>query len=91
MKVVKANSYLGKKLIKIGENWEGKFLNQIYNNYSHAKEEAWNDCYQKCIDENGEEFGICSHNVQSFTVSWFTHDGLRIETSRNSYLVVFDD
>lgn len=91
MRVVKFESSLGRRLVNTGENWEGKFLHQVYDTYSKSKEIAWNECYQKYIVENGTDFGICSHNSFSFTVSWFTDDGMRIETSKNSYLVVFPD
>lgn len=37
MRVVKANTSLGKRLISIGQNWEGTFLNQVYDKWSTAK------------------------------------------------------
>lgn len=92
MKVVKANTSLGRRLINIGEKWEGKFLNQIYDKWSQAKQDAWDACYQEyCDTEGSEQFGICSHNTFQFTCSWYTPAGMRLETASNSYLVVFDD
>ena len=41
MKVVKASTALGKRLVAIGQKWEGKFLNQVYDKWSTAKQEAW--------------------------------------------------
>lgn len=92
MRVVKASTALGKKLIKIGQNWEGTFLSQVYDNWSTAKQKAWDRCYAEyCNTDGAEQFSICSHNCQQFTCSWFTPDGMRLETAYNSYLVVFDE
>lgn len=92
MKIVKASTALGKRLIKTGQQWQGTFLNQVYDKYSDEKEEAWNKYYDEyCNTEGAEQFGICSYNRFSFTVSWFTPKGMRLETLKNSYLVVFDE
>lgn len=92
MIVVKASTELGKRLIAIGQKREGTFLNQVYDKCSTAKQEAWDKCYKEyCNTEGAEQFGICSHNTFNFTVSWFTPKGMRLETSKNSYLVVFDE
>ena len=92
MKVVKASTVLGKRLLAIGVKWEGTFLNQIYDKWSTAKQEAWDKCYDEYFYTYGaQQFSICSHNNFSFTCSWFTPEGMRLETSKNSYLVVFDE
>lgn len=92
MRVVKSSTALGKRLCAIGQNWEGTFLNQVYDTWSWAKQQAWDKCYEDyCNTEGAEQFSICSHNTFSFTCSWFTPDGMRLETYKNSYLVVFDD
>ena len=92
MRIVKASTALGKRLIQTGQQWQGTFLNQVYDKWSAEKEEAWNKCYDEyCNTEGAEQFGICSHNSFSFTVSWFTPKGMRLETSKNNYLVVFDE
>ena len=92
MREVKASTALGKRLLAIGQQWEGTFLNQVYSTWSAEKEKAWNECYEEyCNTDGAEQFGICSHNTFSFTVSWFTPNGMRLETSKNSYLVIFDD
>lgn len=92
MREVKASTALGKRLLAIGQQWEGTFLNQVYSTWSAEKEKAWNECYEEyCNTEGAEQFSICSHNTFSFTVSWFTPKGMRLETSQNSYLVIFDD
>lgn len=92
MRIVKASTALGKRLIQTGQQWQGTFLNQVYDKWSAEKDEAWNKCYDEyCNTEGAEQFGICSHNRFNFTVSWFTPKGMRLETSKNSYLVVFDE
>ena len=92
MRVVKASTTLGKRLIAIGQKYEGTFLYQVYDKWSTEKQEAWDKCYDEyCETYGAQQFSICSHNNYSFTCSWFTHEGMRLETSRNSYLVVFDE
>lgn len=92
MREVKASTALGKRLLAIGQQREGTFLNQVYTTWSAEKEKAWDECYEEyCNTDGAEQFGICSHNTFSFTVSWFTPQGMRLETSKNSYLVIFDD
>ena len=92
MKIVKYSTKEGKRLCAIGQKREGNKLWQIYDHWSLAKQEAWENCYQEFFDTPGaENFGICSHNRFGFSVSWFTPDGMRLETPYNSYLVVFDE
>lgn len=93
MRIVKASTSLGKRLIRIGTNWEGTHLMQIYDRWSHAKQEAWDMCYNEYRNTEGASgFSICSHNSFQFTCSWFLADGsMRLETRDNSYLVIFDE
>lgn len=92
MKIVKYSTKEGKRLYAIGKKYEAKELWQVYDHWSSAKQEAWDRCYQEFCDTLGsEDFNICSHNCYGFSVSWFTPDGMRLETPYNSYLVVFDD
>ncbi len=91
MRVVKANTAEGKRLIAIGQKWEGTFLNQVYDSWSNSKQYAWDKCFEEYSNTEGADaFGICSHNTFSFSVSWFTPKGMRLETFKNSYLVVFE-
>lgn len=91
MIIIKGTTKKGQELLKKSQNWEGKYLSQVYNSYSKAKEKAWNDCFKKCLAENGEQFSIISHNSFQFSVGWFVENGARIETSSNSYLVLFPE
>lgn len=92
MRVVNASTVLGKRLLAIGQKWEGTFLYQVYDKWSTAKQEAWDKYYDEyCNTDGAEQFSICSHNSYSFTCSWFIENGMRLETSHNSYLIVFDE
>ena len=92
MRLVKENTSLGKKLISMGSRYEGSELYQIYDKWSSAKQRAFDWCYEQYLaSEEHEAFSIISHNTFEFSVSWLCKDGLRIETPKNSYLVVFDE
>ena len=92
MKVVKASTCLGKQLIERGSRYDGTYLYQIYDKWSSAKQRAFDWCYEQYLSsEEHEDFSIISHNSFGFSVSWLCKDGLRIETPKNSYLVVFDE
>lgn len=93
MTIINAKTSKGKNLLATSMRYEGYYLHEIYGNYSTAKAKAWDWCYQQYLkdcDELGEDvcnFHICSHNVNTFSVSWDRPDGTRIETAYNSYLV----
>ena len=92
MRVVKESTSLGKKLIEKGSRYEGYYLYQIYDKWSVAKQKAYDKCYDEYLASEGHDaFSIISHNSFGFSVSWICKDGLRIETPKNSYLVVFDE
>lgn len=96
IRVYKENSYMGKKLIDMGSNWCGNTLNQIYDNWSQAKENAFNWCYEKYLNTpDHSSWGICSYNTFGFTVSWCGlyegQEALFVETRDNSYVVLFDE
>lgn len=92
MRVVKANTAMGKKLLAIGQRQEGTVLSDVYDRWSDEKQKAWDECYTEyALTSGSSQFGICSHNTFSFSVSWFTPLGMRLETSKNSYLVTFDN
>ena len=92
MKVVKESTALGKQLIERGSRYEGTELYQIYDKWSDAKQRAFDWCYDQYLaSEERCAFSIISHNTFGFSVSWLCKEGLRIETPKNSYLVVFDE
>ena len=92
MRVVKASTAEGKRLIAIGQRQEGTFLNDVYDRWSDEKQKAWDKCYAEyALTSGSSQFGICSHNTFSFSVSWLTPLGMRLETAKNSYLVTYDN
>ena len=92
MKVVKASTSFGKKLIAKGSRYEGTELHQVYDKWSSEKQRAFDWCYDQYLaSEEHEAFSIISHNTWGFSVSWFCKEGMRIKTLKNSYLVVFDE
>lgn len=79
-------------MIERGTRYEGTSLNQIYDKWSDEKQRAFDWCYEQYLASEGHEaFSIISHNAFGFSVSWLCKDGMRIETPKNSYLVVFDE
>lgn len=40
MREVKASTALGKRLLAIGQQWEGTFLYQVYDKWSSEKEKS---------------------------------------------------
>lgn len=93
MRIVKASTAEGKRLIERAENFEGIYLQDVYGKYSKEKQKAWDDCFNKfCASDGAHSFCICSHNSFQFSCSWIKADGsVRIETRDNSYQVVFDE
>ena len=93
---VKLSTKRGQSLYNRGSNYVGFDLNQIYGRYSDAKRKAWEWCYaQYLTSENKAAFSIISYNTYGFSVSWLCtidgHEGMRIETPKNSYFVDFEE
>lgn len=93
---VKLSTKRGQALYERGCYYEARDLHQIYDRYSDAKREAWEWCYEQYLaSENHSAFSIISHNTFGFSVSWVCtiagHEGMRIETPKNSYFVDFEE
>ena len=98
-KIIKGSTKRGQQLIDMGSRYEGTFLDQVYDRWSTAKENAFDYCWDKYTHTpNSTAFGICSHNTFQFTVSWVgtyeldevDENALFIETANNSYIVLLD-
>lgn len=92
MRELKASTKKGQEIIRRGVQYIGASLNQVYDSWSQAKENAYNWCWEEyCNTQESSCFGICSANTFGFTVSWLgVKDGeiiLRYETKDNSYIV----
>ena len=93
---VKLSSKIGRNLCERGSRYDGMYLDQIYGKYSDAKRKAYDRCYNEYLaSENNVAFSIISHNTFGFSVSWLCtidgHDGMRIETPKNSYFIDFEE
>ena len=92
MREYKFSTARGKKLYDMGCKCCWSSLHNIYENWSAAKENAFNWCFEQFRNgENSTAFGVGNANSFGFTASWLeTKDGedvMRIETKDNSYLV----
>ena len=93
---VKLSSKRGKNMYERGCRYDGTHLDQIYGKYSDEKRKAYDSCYYEYLNsENHAEFSIISHNSFGFSVSWICtiggHNGMRIETPKNSYFIDFEE
>jgi len=91
MTIIKGTTKKGQSMIERASNYDGFRLWDVYDTFSAAKARAWDYCYEKCLAEKGESFSIISHNSFGFSVSWIVKNGVRIETPKNSYLVIFPE
>jgi len=90
--VLSAETKKGQSVIAIGSHWEGDTLYQVYDKWSSAKQQAFDDAWDMFRNSrHGESFGICSHSCQAFTVSWLSDDGLTVLTPKTEYLVIFNE
>lgn len=95
MKELKGSTKAGKNIIGRTLFNIGYYLDDVYNNYSHYKTNAWDWCYKQFKEtESSYNFHICGANSMQFSVAWYgKKDGeniLRYETRDNSYLVWLD-
>lgn len=84
---VKASSKKGQQLLARARYIKGRCLADVYTTCSRAKQEAYDLCALQCTHENGENFHICSHNSNFFSVAWEVENGVRMETAYNSFLI----
>lgn len=92
MREYKLSTARGKQIYDMGVTCCWSSLNNLYDKWSQAKENAFNWCWaQYSKDENSSNFGVGNANSFGFTASWtLTKNGeecMRVETKANSYLV----
>lgn len=67
----------------------GRDIFSLYAHPSQAKIKAFEECRDKCANQNGYNFCILSYNTFGFTCAWMTIDDekktLHVETPYNSY------
>ncbi len=82
----------GDEIIAKASRWDGNTLSQVYDHWSHDKQDAYDDAYEMYKNSrHGNSFGICSHNSYGFTVSWLHDDGLTFLTFKTEYLIIFNE
>lgn len=86
---VKHTTKKGKELLNKFAHYEGYHLWEVYGNYSQEKAQAYEKCKKEYIEDNGEDFHICSHNRYYFSVAWRTEEGYKIKTGQTTYLITF--
>lgn len=89
--IIKGTTKKGQTMMANAKHFEGYTLNEVYGHYSPAKFHAFYDCVLKAQAEDGHNFHISSHNTFGFSVAWEVENGVRIETPKNSYLVLFPE
>ena len=92
MREYKYSTKRGKEIFNMGCKccWSG--LEDIYDSWSSAKQNAYDWCWNEYVnDENRSDFGIGNANTFGFTASWLLIKNnelcMRVETKDNSYLV----
>lgn len=91
MTIIKGTTKKGVDMMRNAGRYEGFNLWDVYGNFSRAKQNAWEWCFDRFTEENGSNFHIVSHNTFGFTVAWNVENGVRIETRDNSYLVLYPE
>ena len=90
MIIIRGNTKKGESLIQKASCNLGTELWHVYRSSSLAKIKAMKACKKMCAKENGTNFRIISKNTFQFSVAWDVEHGVRIETAKNSYFVVFE-
>ena len=90
MITVKGNTKRAQELRGRAIQYEGYDLYDVYGRVSGAKAYAYRECLEMCANEGGERFRICGHCTTNFSVAWRVENGWRLETYRNSYLILDD-
>lgn len=91
MTIIKGSTKKGQTMLRTACNNEGVNLWEVYDAYSLAKKNSFDWCKAQCMAENGTDFHICSHNTFGYSVAWEVENGMRMETAKNSYLILFPE
>ena len=91
MLTLNPNTKKAQSLVETAMHFDGVHLYDVYDRYSRKKLDAYYACRDRCDSEDGNYFHICSCNTQTFSVAWFTDEGVRIETRDNSYFIPMEN
>ena len=62
-----------------------KQLHDVYNEWSDAKQEAWNQITKECADRNGFKLSIITYNVHYFTAGYMYKDSDKLMFQVHTY------
>lgn len=91
MLTLRPNTKKAEQIVHTAMQLDGIHLYDVYGRFSSKKLLAYYNCRDLCIKEGGDYFHICSHNSMTFSVAWFTDEGVRMETAYNSYFVPMEN
>ena len=91
MQTIKGNTKRAQELRSRAIYYEGYDLYDVYGRVSAEKARAYRECREMCNRELGTNFRICGHCTTNFTVAWRVANGWRMETYRNSYLILDEE
>ena len=91
MTIINGNTKKAQELRGRAIRYEGHDLYDVYGRVSGAKAYAYRECREMCYREGGTNFRICGHCTTNFTVAWRVENGWRMETYRNSYLILDEE
>ena len=95
MRTLKASTSQGKRVINMAIRCNSTTLEELYKTYSNQKQQAYDDCYESFIREEGYIFRVGNANTFGFTACWLVSGEnsveLRVETKDNSYRVILDE
>ena len=94
MRILKASTKAGQRVIAMYKRNDGYQLSDCYGKYSARKQAAYDSCLRAFQSDNkATNFHIGSHGCQTFTVAWkyvdenTGHEMVRVETAENTYRV----
>ena len=93
--ILKGSTKKGENVLAMGRNCLSSSLTDLYNNYSYAKQKAYEYCVNKYLETpESNFFGVGNANTFGFTASWIgLYNGehaMFVETRTNSYIVLLD-
>lgn len=90
--IIKRETKRGEAMLRKAAYNQGDDLYDVYESFSQAKAEAFDECKKWCDEDSGDNFRIISHCRNNFSVAWEMEFGgkpaTRIETYAGSYIIV---
>lgn len=87
MKTINKNTKQGQRFFNAYNYSTISTITEAYQKPSCRKYNAFRQCFEQYLKENGRGLRITGYNCMFFSVAWMTDDGLRVETPSYSYLI----